>query len=182
MSTDPTLVIADLVAKRLQKLEEVRRIETTIKMLSEMYSVDVVLSGVQDVNAAEQAAVMLRPDQFFGMSQTEAAAALLELRKKPFTVEEIVDGIVAGGCQVGGASPRNTVYTQLVRATHRFVKLPSGHFGLLDWYPEEKAKRRGGKKKLKKAKNGESEVFCADEADVVDEVDGHEDTDLAQDE
>ncbi len=90
---------------------------------------------------AEMPSQTVRPGQFYSMSQTDAVAAYLSMVRRPCTLEELIEVLQQGGLVFNSKDPRGTLYTQLVRATLRFVKLPTGQFDLLDNYPNEKAKR-----------------------------------------
>lgn len=148
-------VINDLLADFHGKLRELSDLRKMIVSLAERYGLDVTVAELPSEEAVvEGATPKIRPDQFFAMSQTDAAAALLQQNNRhPLTTDQILELLIQGGAQIGGSNPRQTLYTQLIRATQRFVKLPSGHFGLLDWYPEEKARRAGkGKGKIRFSK------------------------------
>lgn len=143
MPADVKGVIEELLEQHERQLQELRSLRTTILGLAARYKVDVELPNLDEDSpkTTTSESRKIRPGALFGLSQTDAVAKYFELVKEPKTMEEILEGLEAGGCVVGGKDPRATIYTQIIRATHRFVKLPSGHFGLLEWFPNEKAKR-----------------------------------------
>lgn len=104
-----------------------------------------------------------------GRGGSDAAAAYLKMVHRPCTLEEIKEALQRGGLVFAGKDPKSTLYTQLVRATLRFVKLPTGEFALLDWYEREKNRRlkRGGEKS---GSNGSSKASD----DISEEPDDHE--------
>lgn len=80
----------------------------------------------------------VRPDKYFGMSQTEAAAAYLKKVGHAVHVETILEALQAGGLKLTGKTPKATLYTSLVRGTKRFVLVSPGTFGLAEFYPDRK--------------------------------------------
>ncbi len=51
-----------------------------------------------------------RPDEFYGMSQQEAAKAFLERVGHAVSLDDLVNGLRSGGCKVGGVDPKRTLY------------------------------------------------------------------------
>lgn len=84
-----------------------------------------------------------RPDEFFGMSQTEAAAAYLKKIGHAVHIDQILDALRVGGVKFEGKEPKGNLYTVLVRGTRRFVLVSPSTFGLMEFYPN----RKGGKEK-----------------------------------
>jgi hypothetical protein len=104
----------------------------------------------------------LRGDEFFGMSQGDAARAYVTKVGHAVELDELLQALGKGGCHVGGADPSRTLYIALIRNTRDFVKLPNGLLGLRSMYPglkpgqatagkpkdkAKKTKRKSGKKK-----------------------------------
>jgi hypothetical protein len=94
--------------------------------------------------------IKIRPDEFFGMSQTEAATAYLKKVGHAVHLDQILDALRAGGLKFSGQDPKTNLYTVLVRATRRFVLISPGTFGLLDFYPDRVKQKDEKKKPLKK--------------------------------
>lgn len=102
----------------------------------------------------------LRGDEFFGMSQGEAARSYVTKVGHAVELDELLQALSKGGCHVGGADPSRTLYIALIRNTKDFVKLPNGLLGLRSMYPslkpsagnagKPKAKSKGKKKAAKK--------------------------------
>jgi hypothetical protein len=80
-----------------------------------------------------------RPDEFFGMSQSEAAAAYLKKVGHAVHLDQILEALRAGGVKFEGKEPKTNLYTVLVRGTRRFVLVSPSTFGLMEFYPNRKA-------------------------------------------
>jgi hypothetical protein len=98
----------------------------------------------------------IRPDEFYGMSQSEAAKAYLKKVGRAISLDELVSALNKGGAKVGGASPKKTLYVSLMRNPLReFVTPSENHIGLRAFYPglpkTEKSAKTG---KAKKGKHG----------------------------
>jgi hypothetical protein len=97
----------------------------------------------------------LRPDEFFGMTYSTAAAAYLAKVGHAVSMDELLDALNRGGCPVGGKEPKKTLYISLIRDVRTFVPIAgrSGFLGLRKFYPNLKAlkeKRDEPKPKRKK--------------------------------
>jgi hypothetical protein len=134
--------------------------DTTSTDLPQFFSLDVNAERKPSPVGGKPAAV--RGDEFFGMSQGEAARAYLTKVGHAVEVPELVAALNKGGCKVGGADPERTLYIVLIRNTRDFVKVPNGYIGLRAMYPNlrpgqgaagkpkdkaKKGKRKGSKKK-----------------------------------
>lgn len=77
--------------------------------------------------------------EFYGMSQTAAAAAVLDRagRSRPQRTEQIIAAIQRGGVKVGGKDPAGTFYKILNRDS-RFHRPAPNTWGLSVWYPGAK--------------------------------------------
>jgi hypothetical protein len=133
--------------QRQAQLEELRKTEALIahfeKELGESSSVEPSQnSGIDFVNLAadirpsEPRTVDIRPDEFYGMTQTQAAKAYLQRIKRAVSIEQIVEALKNGGAQLGGADPKKTLYVSLARNPERQFVIPrEGYFGLREFYP-----------------------------------------------
>jgi hypothetical protein len=109
----------------------------------------------------------LRPDEFFGMTYSAAAAAYLAKVGHAVSMDELLDALNRGGCPVGGREPKKTLYISLIRDVRNFVPIPgrTGFLGLRKFYPNlktlkekvptAKRKRRSRKKRVAKAETEE---------------------------
>jgi hypothetical protein len=77
----------------------------------------------------------IRPDEFFGMTQAEAARKHLKRIGHAVSFDELVTALQAGGCRVGGENPKRVLYISLVRNTRDFVPPQPGYIGLREFYP-----------------------------------------------
>jgi hypothetical protein len=101
----------------------------------------------------------IRPDTFFGQSQHQAARRYLQLLGHADRIENISKAISAGGVEVGGANPTQTLRATLAQNTSVFVKVSPGTFGLREFYPqlgsrgtEPSSRKQRGPRRAKVAK------------------------------
>lgn len=132
--------------QRQAQLEELRKTEALIahfeKELGEASTTELTQSGIEFVNLSadirppEPRASDVRPDEFYGMTQTQAAKAYLQRMKRAVSIEQIVEALKNGGAQLGGADPKKTLYVSLARNPERQFVIPrEGFFGLREFYP-----------------------------------------------
>ncbi len=91
------------------------------------------------------------PGEFFGLSQTEAAAKYLKKVGHAVHVDTILDVLQAGGVKFEGRDPKTTLYTSLIRGNRRFVLVSRGTFGLAEFYPDRPKPEKVEPKKKKKS-------------------------------
>lgn len=86
----------------------------------------------------------VRPDEFFGMSQSEAAKAYLRKIGRAISLDQLVDALKKGGANLGGVNPKKTLYVSLARNPMKeFVNPSEGFVGLREFYPNlAKARKR----------------------------------------
>jgi hypothetical protein len=105
----------------------------------------------------------IRPDQFYGMSISDAARQYLTGIGHAVAIEELIDALKKGGCKLSGQYANKVVYTALIRNTKDFTVPQQGYVGLRSFYPNLKAgaakpvSKGNGKGKAKrkaKAKKG----------------------------
>jgi hypothetical protein len=94
--------------------------------------------------APQSAAPAVKVDEFFGMKDLEAAKAFLRKSRDPLLLQEIIEGVRAGG---GRIESEERVRSGLSRSTLDVVKIGE-RYGWLDNYPAEKEKRWKGLRKL----------------------------------
>lgn len=151
-------VLQGLVRKREGLLAELSKVNTAIGAIEELAGKP--LSTPADANsgvAAESTLTELpskelgtiRPDEYFGLSQGQAAKKYLQKVGHAAHIEEIMKGITQGGIRVAGNSTRN-LYIALVRNTTDFVLVGTNTFGLREFYPHLKR----GKKESKPTTKG----------------------------
>lgn len=86
----------------------------------------------------------IRPDEYFGLSQGQAAKKYLQRVGHAVSIDEIIKGITQGGIKLAGDTRKN-LYITLVRNTAEFVLVGPNTFGLREFYPH----LRRGKKENK---------------------------------
>src|SRR5580700_8706080 len=126
---------------------------STTPDLSEMASG----AGFQPTSFGSDRSTDIRPDEFFGMSHNEAAKVYLGKIGRAVSLDELVTALKKGGAQVGGATPKKSLYVSLMRNPLReFVSPSENHIGLRSFYPGlpkgEKAAKSGKAKKSKPRK------------------------------
>jgi hypothetical protein len=94
-------------------------------------------------SAARSALPVVRVDEFFNMEALDAAKAYIKKHRDARSFQEIVTAIRAGG---GKVEDEAKLRTGLGRSTLDVVKF-GDHYGWLDNYPEERAKRMKGLRK-----------------------------------
>lgn len=153
--------------QKQKKSEELRAIELTIREIrrelgeEEESPEDILPSSTVIERKSEQKPLIsgrepdIRPDEFFGMTQSDAAKAYLERVGHAVSFEQLVGALKKGGCKVGGINPERTLYISLVRDVREFVPPQTGYIGLRKFYPNLKSKAViNGKAKKSKKKRG----------------------------
>jgi hypothetical protein len=153
--------------QRMTQLDQVRKTEALIAHLErELGEAPTVDSGQSQTPIEYPTAIELRssaprtiqiePDDFYGMTQTQAAKAYLQRVKRAVSLDQIVEALRNGGAQVGGADPKKTLYVALARnPSKEFVVPREGYIGLREFYPtlpkaSSKPKNHKGKKGRKR--------------------------------
>jgi hypothetical protein len=173
--------------RKLSKLKEVQELDLMISRLSrdlgetsqetqaakEEDSSDTGISNAWQENEfgpiatfANGARANVRPDEFFGMTYSTAAAAYLDKVRHAVSMDELLDALNRGGCPVGGREPRKTLYISLIRDVRTFVPIPGspGFLGLRKFYPNLKAlkekepKARNARGRLHKKRRNKANV------------------------
>jgi hypothetical protein len=131
--------------QRQQKLDEIRAIDLMIRQLEidlgETPTVDESIDREELSPANLNRAVGvrsiggIRPDEFFGMSQNDAAKAYLRKVGRAISMDELVAALQKGGAKLGGADPKKTLYVSMSRNPKKEFVWPSkDHIGLAEFY------------------------------------------------
>jgi len=105
------------------------------------------------VLANNQNNASVRPDEFFTMTQSEAAKAYLKKVGRAIPFEELVAALKKGGARLGGSDPSHTLYVSLARNPHKeFVWPSTDHIGLSEFYGSRTRASAVPGKRVKKAK------------------------------
>lgn len=81
----------------------------------------------------EKRGAQIRPDQFFRKSITAAAYEYLKAKGGASAVEELIDVLKRGGCDLG-ASPLRNVKISLSKNSRVFAEIGNDTFGLWEFY------------------------------------------------
>jgi hypothetical protein len=140
----------DLRRKALEEelseaVRERERLDHAIAYLADRLGKPIPTSGSADEQGMVHdptAPVTTAPSEFFGMSSTAAARAVLEKagRSRPLKTEEILDLIRLGGVEFKGKDPGGTLYRSLFRSPV-FQRVGPGRWGLSAWYGTAAARR-----------------------------------------
>lgn len=77
----------------------------------------------------------IRPDEFFGLKQTDAARAYLRKVGKAVLFDDLVEALGNGGAKLGGKDPKKTLYVSLARNPGKIFVWPSkGYISLAEFY------------------------------------------------
>ena len=119
---------ADLLVRQLEKeLGETPNPES---------ETTIVANGSLEPPISTSRPLEVRPDEFYGMSQSDAAKAYLRKIKRAISFDQLVEALRNGGAQLGGADPKKTLYVSLARNPLReFVYPRDGIIGLREFYP-----------------------------------------------
>lgn len=141
--------------ERRQKLEaELSQVMAGIRAIKETYNLPIENGEARDIfvndvveafaQTTESQATSInepRPDEYFGLTITEAAKKYLKKLGHAAHVEDILKEITAGGVEIQGNQAIN-LYTPLIRATHFFVRVKPKTFGLREFYPNLPKKKK----------------------------------------
>ena len=134
--------------ERRELVEKVRELDITVRRIeSDLGETPEALEDVEtpDLIQEDRAPVSrvkaspIEPDEFFGLTQGEAAIKYLEMVGRAVSLDQLVEALKKGGCKVGGADPKRTLYISLIRNTREFVPPRQGYIGLRKFYPHLKA-------------------------------------------
>jgi len=153
MSQEPThieLVIADLEAWRDQ-------IDLAIQTLRHFGAKGPALPSSAPPGTSRANGNEIPNDAFFQMTLPDAAEKYLRLVKATKETPEIAEALTRGGLKSSAKNFTDIVRTILSRED-RFVRVPSGGWGLSEWYPAMR-KEKKGKGAAPTAKNAETKAL-----------------------
>jgi hypothetical protein len=135
-------VVNKLLDELQSKANEIQEIYTTLQTLKK-YGADFELPEFASFLRSQEGTVpstniTIRPDEFYGLSNTDAAEKYLRKVGHAVSLGEIYNALSQGGVKFTGDG-RKSLYVQLIRATRKFTKIGSGQgisFGLLEFYPK----------------------------------------------
>lgn len=136
----------DTVQKMLDEaMSEYTALHGHINYLRKKLGLEVLPSAVSDGKGAQNQG--LKPDSFFGHTIGAAIEKYLKIVKEPKGFQEISDALQAGGLEHNSKNLATTVNGVLFRYGNGkkvVVRLPTGQWGLREWYPNLKGSKGGG--------------------------------------
>jgi hypothetical protein len=132
----------------VRKVEEIKTIYTELQTLKK-YGADIDLPDLQSffnsngAGSGMPAEVNIRPDEFIGLTNSEAAEKYLKKIGHAVLFDDIYNALIKGGIKFT-SNGRTVLNNQLTKGTLRFVKMGQGHkisFGLLEFYPKLQKQR-----------------------------------------
>lgn len=148
MSDHIQRTIADLQVRIREKEASIRKDKAFINHLCEMEGLDPVYADA-DEQSERGVSLSIRGDQFYGQPLAACIREVLEMRKAlnqgPATVNELFAALTEGGFAFDSKNDDNAkrgLRISLTKNTATFHKLPTGKFGLLEWYPGVRAPRK----------------------------------------
>ncbi|MBI4825711.1 MAG: hypothetical protein HY807_04745 [Nitrospirae bacterium] len=163
-------MIEKLIEEMKQKARDIEKIYFTLQTLRE-YGEDITLPDLNNlINSGGKdsgSSVGIRSDEFYGMTNNEAAEKYLRKIGHAMPLDDIFVALQEGGIKFTG-NGKIVLNNQLTRATRKFAKIHTGttlNFGLLDFYPDR------AKKKVKlQSENGLTEEIESDENNGIDDI------------
>lgn len=138
------------VLRALPEMSELIKLHAALNTLEDLCGIEktslVALFGFESgTSKVDNSRPIVQVGEFFGKAPLDAAKLYLKKKNKPASFDEIVESLGRGSCEV---AKKNDLKLSLARSTFEIARLGDDNFGLLEWYPEERAKRQGqGRKK-----------------------------------
>lgn len=163
--------IEELRKKIAEKENELAEMRKTVNQLCKLANQSPIY--INEVEPEKSSKSLLQGDEYYMQPIATVIGWILEERKLsglgPVTTKEIYDEMRVGGYKFDAKDDENAmrgISISMSKNVAKFHKLPSGKFGLKEWYPELKGKllednqekpkkkirRRKKRKKLKQAK------------------------------
>lgn len=94
-----------------------------------------LMGAKPDSTSQQKGRVEIRPDEFVGMTQSEAAKAYLTKVGHGIPLDDLVTALRNGGAVLGGADPKRTLYVSLARNPQKWFVFVNDVIGLRSFYP-----------------------------------------------
>lgn len=137
-----------LERQRAEQLANVAAIEQAINVI--LKSAGQAERYQQRSQEASASLTSIQADTFYGRGLSTVAREYLAMRRAanlgPATVNEIYAALVQGGYKFDTKSDdnaRRVLRITLTKNSAIFHKLPNGSYGLMEWYPNAKAPKKG---------------------------------------
>jgi len=160
-----SIEIEPILKKLNFHLEEAKKIYKALKALIDITgeSINFPSFSLDDegINTGNDAlGIDIKPDQFYGKSNTQAAEEYLRLIGHSVYLDEIYEALLKGGIQFSGKDPKKSLYVSVIRAHKKFVKVGEGRnvtWGLVEFYPDTLKKKSEEKVLPDSKENAENE-------------------------
>lgn len=160
-----------------EKENELVEMKKTVNQLCKLVNHSPIY--LTEVKPEKSSTALLKGDEYYMQPIARVIGLILEKRKMsglgPATVKEMYDAMKAGGYKFDAKDDENAmrgISISMSKNVAKFHKLPSGKFGLTEWYPELKGslpednqekrkkpiRRRKKRKKPKKTKTKEESL------------------------
>jgi len=151
--------ISTLLSQREQKVAEVAKLDAAIEAIKKLMGPgtaperEVAVQATDNftfqdsVPAVGVATVLggaIKPGDFFGKAQAEAAQEYLRRIGHAAGVGEIFMALQKGGAKLKGRDPKKNLYISLVKKKDVFPMVAPYTFGLWEFYPGARGKSGGG--------------------------------------
>lgn len=132
-----------------QKQKELEDLQSAANQLSKLANMPLSDFSVSEHSKQEiQAGVGMRGDEYYGKPLATVIAEILDKRNKkgmgPATIKEIYEEMKNGGYRFDAKDEdlaMRGITISMRKNVVKFHRLPSGKFGLTEWYPDLKEKR-----------------------------------------
>jgi hypothetical protein len=147
--------IEELRAKITEKEGELIEMKKTVNQLCRLAKHSPLYPD--EIKPEKTSTGLLGGDEYYMQPIARVIGWILERRKAagagPATVEEIYDAMKAGGYKFDAKDDENAmrgISISMCKNVAKFHRLPSGKFGLTEWYPELKEPKEPKKTKRRK--------------------------------
>ena len=143
-------VLTPAVDALLEQLrEQTTAVADTKKMINQLRARMGEEPMFDDITAESVDAGPSRPDLYYGKPLATAAQMFLQRKKRACPIEEIFEGLKAGGFEFPETWKKSDwlrlFAVQIGKNSKTFHRLPNGTLGLLAWYPAVNAKKGAAK-------------------------------------
>lgn len=152
--------------KALPEMAELVKIHSALNTLEDICGIEKTglsdLFGFGIARTTEKRSSLVKVGEFFGKSPLEAAKLYLKKRGTPATLDEIIENLSRGSCEVKN---KGDLSISLARSTFEIAKLGENIFGLLDWFPDVKRSRSPGRRE-RPSSSGTAQIDSGGDSDT----------------
>lgn len=148
MNDNLSVAIETMVEQITAKLTEVAELKRATNTLCKVAGIDAMYPD-EEPDAAG-VSFRMKPDEYYGKPFSTAAKMYLNRRKQAVSADEIMKGLEQGSFDYDALEWKpetrlRAVASSLAKNTAIFHKLPSGLFGLKEWYPDAIERKKSKK-------------------------------------